>query len=107
MNKTEERIKEIVRQLASEFFARESSGKSLITVTHVDMHSKSSNIKILFSVFPASEEANALEFINRRLSDFREYVKKHSKLMRLPFFDAEIDVGEKNRQRIDEIEKTV
>ena len=44
-----------------------------------------------------------LAFAKRKRSEFREYLKKHSALQRLPTVDFEIDYGEKNRQRIDEI----
>ncbi|MDD5165119.1 MAG: hypothetical protein PHG25_01095 [Candidatus Pacebacteria bacterium] len=106
-DQTENRTKEILRELASEFLMRESNRTSLITITSVELFSRASKAKILFTVLPENQEQAALDFFTRRLRDFREYVQEHARMMRVPFFEVAIDVGEKNRQRIDEIERQV
>lgn len=103
----DEKIKEALRELAAEFFSRESNRQSLITVTDVRIMGRGSRAVILVTVLPESEEKGALEFIHRRLTEFREYVMEHVKMMRVPYFDVEIDAGEKNRQRIDEIGRKI
>ena len=103
----DEKIKEILRELASEFLMRESNRTSLITITGVELEARGSRAKILFTVLPENQEAAALDFFTRRLGDLREYVQEHARMMRVPFFEVGIDVGEKNRQRIDEIEREV
>ena len=103
----EEKIKEVLRETVSEFLARESNRTSLITVTGIELHARNSRAKILITVMPDSQEPAAIDFITRRLSDLREYVSEHVRMMRVPFFEVDIDVGEKNRQRIDEIEREV
>lgn len=103
----DEKIKEVLRELASEFFMRESNRTSLITITGVELFSRGARAKILFTVLPESQENAALDFLTRRLGDLREYVQEHARMMRVPFFEVGIDVGEKNRQRIDEIEREV
>jgi ribosome-binding factor A len=104
---TESRTKEILRALASEFLMRESNRTSLITITSVELEARSSRAKIFFTVLPENQEQAALDFFTRRLRDLREYVQEHARMMRVPFFEVAIDVGEKNRQRIDEIERQV
>ncbi|KKU67425.1 MAG: Ribosome-binding factor A [Parcubacteria group bacterium GW2011_GWA2_47_16] len=99
----EERMKEIIRQKASEFLERESSGGALLTVTNVKLIERGTKALISFTVFPADKENGALDFAKRKRSDFRDFLKKETKLFRLPFIDFEIDLGEKNRQKIDEI----
>jgi hypothetical protein len=36
------------------------------------------------------------------MTDFKKYVKEHMQIHSVPFFDVKIDLGEKNRQRIEE-----
>jgi hypothetical protein len=102
-----EKIQELLRELAAEFFSRESNRTSLITITSVEVLSRGGRAIIRATVLPESEEKRAVEFMSRRLTDFREYVMTKSRIGRIPFFDVEIDVGEKNRQRIDEISGTI
>lgn len=92
----------IIQDLASKFLSRESNRLSLITVTAVTLSKKKDTANILISVFPNEKEAEALDFVKRKRSDFREFVKENSRLARIPFFDFKIDVGEKNRQRVEE-----
>ena len=107
MNQKDEKIKEIIRELAATFFSRESNRQSLITITDVEMHSWGSKAVILMTVLPVEKEQGALEFAHRQLNDFRQYVKDNSRLGRIPFFDVQIDVGEKNRQKIDEVSRNM
>ena len=59
------------------------------------------------TVLPEEKSQAALEFAHRHLNDFRQYVKDNSRLGRIPFFDVQIDIGEKNRQKIDDLSKNV
>lgn len=107
MSQKDEKLKEVIRMLAAEFFSRESNRTSLITITDVVLKSRTGKSIILFTVMPRDQEAAALDFMRRRLGDLREYVGNHAKMMRVPFFDVAIDKGEKNRQHIDEISRGV
>ena len=106
MNNKDQKLKEIIRELAAEFFSRESNRQSLITITNVEIQSRGGKALIMATILPVEEEDRAIQFMNRKLSDFREYVTAHSKIARVPYFEAKIDLGEKNRQRIDEITGT-
>jgi ribosome-binding factor A len=101
------RMKEIIRVLATSFISLESNYTSLITVTGVDLSKKGDHATVMFTVLPEDKEDDALDFLKRKRADFREYVKKESRLARIPFFDFEIDMGEKNRQKIDEISRGI
>lgn len=105
MSFKEEKIKETVKTLAAEFFSRESNRTSLITITNVGLKSKNSIAVIMFTVLPQNQEKAALDFMHRQLTDFREYVTNHSRMMRVPFFEVAVDEGEKNRQRIEELSR--
>ncbi len=103
MNQRDSKIQEILRELAADFFSRESNRLSMITVTKVETRSHGGTATILVTVLPENQENDAVEFMHRQLNDFKEYVRTHSKIQRIPFFEVGIDIGEKNRQRLDEI----
>lgn len=104
-NQKEDKLKELIRELAAEYFSRESNRQSLITITDVEIFSRGGKARILMTVLPETAETNALEFAHRQLTDFRQYVMDKSRIGRIPFFEVAIDIGEKNRQKIDELSK--
>jgi ribosome-binding factor A len=59
------------------------------------------------TTLPDSGEETALIFLKRKGGDLRSYLKKKSKLKRLPHITFEIDHGERHRQHIDEIAKNI
>ncbi len=92
-----------LKELAAQFLQRESNRTSLITVTSIDLHSRSNIANIFVTVLPADKEKAALDFLKRMRGPFRDYVKDNARLRAIPTFDFEIDKGEKNRQKIDEL----
>ena len=99
------RLRDIIHDLASKFIQRESNGTSLVTVTDVHIGDSGKQAIIFFTVLPKDKEKAAIDFLKRQRSEFREYAMEHSRMGRIPFFDFEIDSGEKNRQKIDEISR--
>ncbi|MCC2630480.1 MAG: Ribosome-binding factor [Candidatus Paceibacter sp.] len=97
------KLENLIRELAASFLQRESNGSSLVTVTRVVLTDRVTKATILLSVLPEDKEEEAIEFARRKRGEFKEYVKKNSRIGRIPLFDFEIDIGEKNRQRIDEL----
>ncbi|HEY9583438.1 MAG TPA: ribosome-binding factor A [Candidatus Paceibacterota bacterium] len=100
-------MRELIKTKAAEFLQRESNYTSMITVTDISVSEKSDRATIFFTVLPEEKEKAALDFVKRKRTEFREFFKKNSRLRSLPFFDFEIDKGEKNRQKIDEIGRSV
>lgn len=96
-------VSQVIAQLAADFFARESAVKALLTVTHADISPNYKDVTVYLSVLPHTMEEQALTFAKRARTDFREYIKNQSRLHPIPVVDFEIDLGEKNRQRIDEL----
>ena len=103
----DQKLKDIIREAAAEFLQRESNYTSILTVTDISLSEKSNNATIFFTVLPENKEKGALDFVKRKRAEFREYFKGRARMRALPFFDFEIDKGEKNRQRIDEIARNV
>jgi ribosome-binding factor A len=98
-----EKIKEILHDLGARFLSLNGNGSSLITVTDVNLTRDGKYANILFTVFPTEFEKTALEFAKRKRSEFKEFIKENSRLGRIPQMDFEIDNGEKNRQKIDDL----
>ncbi len=86
---------------------RESSGGSLITVTDANISKDLKKATIFITVLPESSEESALNFAKRKRSDLRNFIKTKLQMKILPFLDFEIDKGEKNRQRIDELSQNL
>ncbi len=103
MSQKDDRLRDEIHRLAAEFIERESNHLSLITVTGVTVADKGTHATIFFTVLPIQKEKAALDFMKRMRGEFRDHVMKKSRIGRVPFFDFEIDGGEKNRQRIDEL----
>lgn len=101
--KTERQLKveQQVLGLSQDFFQRESSGLSMITVTRAEVSRDMRHGTIFISVLPEDKEEAAINFAKRMRSDLRHYIMKRLPVRVIPFFEVEIDYGEKNRQHID------
>ncbi|MFC1623587.1 30S ribosome-binding factor RbfA [Patescibacteria group bacterium] len=99
----QEKIKELIKGLAAQFLQEESNYTSLITVTDVNVSRDLKRSTIFVSIYPESSEESALNFLKRKRKGLKSFVKSKAKMKIIPFFDFEIDKGEKNRQRIDEL----
>lgn len=103
----DEKIKEVIIRLAAEFLKRHPQDSSLVTVTDIELTRKGRGANVFVTVLPDERTGEALKFLRRIRSDFRKYVMEHSRLARIPRFEFEIDAGEKNRQKIDELSSSV
>ncbi len=98
-----DKTEHLIQKLAGEFIERESNRNSLITVTRVYLPTDMKRAIIMCTVLPEGQEENAINFLKRIRTEFKEYFKKHAKVGRIPFFDFELDKGEKIAQRIREL----
>ena len=92
-----------ILSLVQDFFQRESSGLSLMTITRCEVSPDMRQGTIYMTVLPVEKEQAALDFARRMRTDMRKYVMKRLPVKVIPFFEIEIDYGEKNRQHIDEL----
>lgn len=103
LNHRQEKIESLLARLVGEFLSHEAGPVSLITVTHVTYNEKTNHASVFITVLPETQEETALAFAKRRSSDLRDYVKDHVKMRAIPIFVFFIDIGEKNRQMIENI----
>ena len=96
-------VEQQVLGITQDFFQRESSGASMITVTRTDISKDMKHGTIFISVLPENKEEAAINFAKRMRSELRHYVMKRLPVKVIPFFEVEIDYGEKNRIHVDDL----
>ncbi len=99
--KKDGRTESILADAAARFIARESNGTSLITVTGIRLSDRGKKADIMVTVLPDTETDGAIDFLKRKRGVFRDLLKEETRLPHIPFVDFVLDIGEKNRQRID------
>src|SRR3989344_2604948 len=103
MSQRTDKVANILKELSANFLERENNGTSLITVTRADVSPDLKRGTIYITVLPDDKEKTALEFAKRKRGELRESIKKNMTTKVIPFIEIEIDQGEKNRQKIDEL----
>ncbi|MEK7471404.1 MAG: ribosome-binding factor A [Patescibacteria group bacterium] len=103
MTERNEKVANQIKKLSAQFLGRENNKTSLITVTSATTSPDLKRATIFITVLPNSKEKSALDFVKRKLKDLREYLKKNMPIKIIPFLNVAIDLGEKNRQKIDEL----
>jgi len=102
MNRNE-KVANSIKELAAEFLNQEASHVSLLTVTEARCSADLKRATIFISVLPAAKEAAAWAFVRRNLGKLREFLKEKLPIKNIPYLEVKIDLGEKNRQKIDEL----
>ncbi|HEY4489486.1 MAG TPA: ribosome-binding factor A [Candidatus Paceibacterota bacterium] len=105
MSIKDEREEHILTHLAARYIAREAGRDTLITPTRTELSKNRKNVTIFVSVYPNEQTEHALAFLARHKDLFREDLKKTSRLAVLPYIKFELDYGERNRQRLDELSR--
>jgi ribosome-binding factor A len=82
---------EFIKNCAGDFFARNTSGQSMITVTNVWVSEDLRHADIFISVLPEGKAEAALNFAKRQRTDLQKYVHSRVKLMHLPMFEIILD----------------
>ena len=103
MTLRQEKVATLIKEEVASYLSEESNRMSLITVTNATISPDLARATIYISVLPEDREEEALGFVMRQGTALRKHLKKRCSLRRIPHLDFEIDYGEKNRQRIDEL----
>ncbi|MDQ3245004.1 MAG: 30S ribosome-binding factor RbfA [bacterium] len=102
-NNRQEKVGNLIKELVAQFLNRENNHTSLLSVTSVSISPDLKRATVYITVLPADKEQNALEFTKRKRGQMREFLKQNLEMKTIPFLEVAIDLGEKNRQRIDEL----
>ncbi len=103
MSERNEKVANYLKELTAEFLGRENNRTSLVTVTSATCSPDLKRATVFITVFPTAKEKTALEFAKRKRPELREFFKKKMTTKNIPFVDIAIDLGEKHRQKIDEL----
>jgi ribosome-binding factor A len=103
MSQRNEKIANHIKELAAQFLNRADNKTSLITITACSVSPDLKRATIFVTVFPLEKESAAVNFIKRNLGNLRGSLKEDLSIKTIPFLEVEIDQGEKNRQKIDEL----
>jgi ribosome-binding factor A len=98
-----EKVATHIKELSAQFLGRENNRTSLITVTSASCSPDLKRATVFITVLPTSKETSALGFLKRKRGELREFLKKNMPIKTIPFIDIALDLGEKNRQKIDEL----
>jgi ribosome-binding factor A len=74
-----------------------------MTVTRTEMLDRGRRALVYFTALPREKEPEALDFALRRRQDLRRFIMAKKSFGFAPSIDFCIDLGEHNRQRIDEL----
>ena len=98
-----ERFAQVIKEISAQFLTQESNKTSLITITRASVSPDRRKATIFVSVMPKDKEKAALDFLKRQRKGLQEYLRKQMTRSNVPLVDVELDLGEANRQRIDEL----
>lgn len=101
--KKRDRVRELIHRAAAEFVRDNAGNSSLLTITRVELSSTGKVAQVFFTTLPDSEEETALKFLERKTQEFKRYLRDKSSLGIVPHIDFKIDLGERSRQRLDEL----
>ena len=99
------KLSDLWRDLLSQFLEKESDRQTIITITHVELMHESKKARCYISFSPPEKENVALGSARRRAGKARKFLATRTKMRFVPELEFELDLGEKNRQRIDELLK--
>lgn len=102
-----ERVAAQLKDFAAKFIAEEANTNPLITVMRVAISPDYRQATIFVTTIPDEKENDALIFLQRKGSELRRYIGKHSKMKILPHLEFAIDYGERHRQHMDEVVRDI
>jgi ribosome-binding factor A len=82
---------ELFKNSAGDYFARNNTGLSMITVTNVWISEDLKHADIFISVLPENKSDAALNFAKRQRTDLQKYIASKVKLIHLPYLEIVLD----------------
>ncbi len=90
-------------RFAADYIARTANRNTLITPTRATFSKDGKRATVYVSIFPNTAQEAAISFLRRHQRDFFIYLKKEARFSFIPNIHFMFDVGEENRQHLDEI----
>lgn len=90
-------------KIIAEFLRDTFGASSIISVIHVLIANGLREARVRIAVFPEKDEQGVLIRLKKKQSELNRFLATHTRMKYLPSIVFEIDRGEKNRRRIDEL----
>ncbi len=103
MTLRQEKFNSLLKNLISSFLCKELDKNCVMTITRVETPKDFKTAKIFISIFPENREKEIMKFLKSKAGDLRRYIGSQIKTKFLPFLEFEIDEGNKNVKRIEEL----
>ena len=97
----------IIRELIAQYVQQEANTDPLITITGATIAPDYRRVTILFTTIPDDREKDAEVFLKRHATDMRQFLKRKAHLKIIPHLDFQLDVGERHRQHMDEVVRSL
>jgi ribosome-binding factor A len=108
MSDRHDRVAALLTELVAQFVRQEANTNPLITITRTTISPDYRKATVFFTTLPDGKEADALAFLKRSGSELRGFIKqKKANLKQIPFFDFSVDYGERHRQHIDDVARSI
>jgi len=101
------RLNGILKELIATFIRTEANSDPMITVTSLDLSADSRRVIVFVTTIPDGRENDAVVFLKRNATELRNYLKKKARIKHIPHIEFMVDAGEKHRQHMDELVKTL
>lgn len=105
MTDRKEKLIILIKELSAKFLNSKDNKTSLITVTTASISNDFKKATVFLTVLPETKETEVLNFAKRQRKELRDFLKKNMSIKNVPFIEIEIDQGEKNRQRVEQLLK--
>ena len=103
MTLRQEKLNTLFKKLTARFLQNESDKSLLTTVTDFKISSDLRRATAFISVFPENKEGKALDLLQKKRNELKEFFKQNTEMKIVPSVDFQIDKGEKNRQRLEKL----
>jgi|SRR3989344_1038277 len=105
MTLRQEKLNAVLQEVIARFLHDVFGAAPLVTVTVVMVSADMRNAKALISVFPEKETPKVIKTLERKHGALGRYLAAHTRMKYIPVVLFEIDRGEENRRRIEELLK--
>lgn len=89
--KKKERLISLLHEAASSFIRFEADPNAMVTVIRTELSDNGQSAKFYISVFPDEKEKEILDFLRKRVKNFKNFMKPKIKMKFLPDVSFEID----------------
>ena len=103
MSERTEKVSNYLKELVATFLAGEANRNYLVSVTSCDISSDLKNSTVMLSVLPENKEGEVLELMKEKKNALNKYLMDKLHIKYIPRITFLIDLGEKNRLRVEEL----